>query len=66
MPSCCKVTPPQEGISAVCDASLARVGEHGGTAGDKMPIPHIGWFAHCTDTEGNAFSLWQGDSSAGS
>lgn len=45
------------------DASLAKVREHGGTAEDKMPIPHVGWFARCTDPEGNAFSLFQSDES---
>jgi hypothetical protein len=29
-----------------------------------MPVPGEGWFAGCTDTEGNSFSLWQGDKSA--
>jgi len=48
------------------DAALAKVSEHGGTAGEKTPVPGHGWFAACTDTEGNAFSLWQGDSSVGS
>ena len=48
------------------DASLAKVSEHGGTAGEKTPVPGFGWFAACQDTEGNAFSLWQGDASAGS
>ena len=47
-------------------AALAKVAEHGGTAGEKMPVPGHGWLAACTDTEGNAFSLWQGDSSVGS
>ncbi|HVS85788.1 MAG TPA: VOC family protein [Gaiellaceae bacterium] len=47
------------------DASLAKVGEHGGEAGAKMPVPGFGWLAACKDTEGNAFSLWQSDSSAG-
>ena len=28
-----------------------------------MPIPHVGWFAHCTDTEGNEFSLFESDES---
>ena len=32
-------------------------------AEDKMPIPHVGWFTHCTDTEGNAFSLFHNDES---
>jgi uncharacterized protein len=45
------------------DADLAKVREHGGEAGEKQPIPHVGWFARCKDTEGNAFSLFQGDDS---
>ena len=40
--------------------------EHGGTAGEKTPVPTHGWFAECKDTEGNAFSLWQSDTAAGS
>ena len=47
------------------DASLAKVRELGGTTEDKAPVPGMGWFAACTDTEGNAFSLWQRDSNAG-
>ena len=35
----------------------------GGTADDKMPIPHVGWFARCTDPEGIEFSLFQADES---
>ena len=45
------------------DASLARVGELGGQAAAKQPIPGIGWFATCVDSEGNAFSLFQSDES---
>ena len=45
------------------DASLDKVREHGGEADDKQPIPHVGWFARCKDTEGNAFSLFQSDES---
>jgi hypothetical protein len=45
------------------DASIAKVREHGGKSEDKMAIPHIGWFTHCTDTEGNDFSLFQSDES---
>ena len=48
------------------DAAMAKVQELGGSTEDKMPVPGHGWMAHCHDTEGNAFSLWQGDSSAGS
>jgi uncharacterized protein len=46
------------------DASIAKARELGGTAADKQPVPTHGWFAACTDTEGNAFCLWQGDANA--
>ena len=45
------------------DASVARVRELGGAADEKQPIPGVGWFARCTDTEGNPFSLYQADRS---
>ena len=35
------------------DASIAKARELGGSADDKQPIPTIGWFARCVDTEGN-------------
>ena len=47
------------------DASIGKVRELGGDAADKQPVPTHGWFAACTDSEGNAFFLWQADSSAG-
>jgi predicted enzyme related to lactoylglutathione lyase len=44
------------------DASLADVRKLGGTVSlEKQPIPGVGWFARCRDTEGNDFSLFQGD-----
>jgi uncharacterized protein len=46
------------------EGSIAKVRELGGTAADKQPVPTHGWFASCKDTEGNSFSLWQGDSNA--
>ena len=46
------------------DASIAKVREGGGSADDKMPIPHVGWMTSCMDTEGNSFSLFQSDESA--
>jgi uncharacterized protein len=46
------------------DADIAKVRELGGEAEDKQPIPNIGWFSGCTDSEGNKFSLFQGDDSA--
>ena len=45
------------------EADLAKVRELGGDAGEKQPIPGIGWFARCKDSEGNAFSFFQGDES---
>ena len=45
------------------DAHTARVRELGGKAEDKQPIPSVGWFARCQDTEGNPFSLFQSDES---
>ena len=45
------------------DADLAKVRELGGEADDKQPIPGVGWFARCKDTEGNSFSLFQSDES---
>src|SRR3954454_2102778 len=47
------------------EASLATVQELGGSAEAKPPVPGMGWFAACHDSEGNAFSLWQTDSTAG-
>jgi predicted enzyme related to lactoylglutathione lyase len=45
------------------DADLGKVRELGGDAEEKQPIPHVGWFARCKDTEGNPFSLFQSDDS---
>ncbi len=47
------------------DATMAKVRDLGGQCEDKMPVPSMGWFCMCKDTEGNAFGLWQTDSSAG-
>jgi len=45
-------------------ASTAKVKELGGESSDAMPVPGMGWFAICKDTEGNDFGLWQNDASA--
>jgi uncharacterized protein len=45
------------------DGSVQKVRQAGGEAGDKAPIPGVGWFSHCKDTEGNAFGLFQTDES---
>jgi len=41
-----------------------RVRDLGGEAGKPDPVPGMGWYAHCADTEGNKFGLWQTDPSA--
>lgn len=46
------------------NAGSARVGELGGTAGEPMPVPGMGWFSISKDPEGNEFGLWQRDPSA--
>ena len=45
-------------------AQKARVGELGGTSGEAYPVPGMGWFAVCKDSEGNEFGLWQTDPNA--
>ena len=45
--------------TADIDASVARVRELGGEAGGAQDIPGIGRYAHCSDTEGNDFGLYQ-------
>jgi predicted enzyme related to lactoylglutathione lyase len=46
------------------NAGVSRVKELGGEASDAMPVPGMGWFSTCQDTEGNDFGLWQNDPSA--
>lgn len=46
------------------NVGASRVKELGGEAGDAMPVPGMGWFSACKDTEGNDFGLWQTDPSA--
>jgi uncharacterized protein len=43
------------------EGSIAKVRDAGGKADDKQPIPGVGWFSHCTDTEGNRFGLFLSD-----
>ena len=46
------------------NASAGRVRELGGQCEDPQPVPSMGWFALCKDTDGNDFGLWQTDPSA--
>jgi predicted enzyme related to lactoylglutathione lyase len=52
------------GVESVAD-SLAKVEDLGGKVlVPRSPVPGMGWFAHCQDTEGNVFALWEDDTSA--
>ena len=46
------------------DAAIARVGELGGSGGEKQEIPGVGVYANCTDTEGNPIGLYQNAAAA--
>lgn len=47
------------------DEFVAKAQELGGQViFPKMAVPGMGWFVHCTDTEGNVFALWEDDESA--
>jgi predicted enzyme related to lactoylglutathione lyase len=46
------------------DTALERVVELGGTVTSQGPVPEVGWYGHCVDTEGNQFGLFQSDPSA--
>jgi predicted enzyme related to lactoylglutathione lyase len=45
--------------------SIAKIKAAGGSVlQDKMPIPSMGYFATCTDSEGNAIGLFTNDPKA--
>ena len=47
------------------DASVAAVSKAGGKlVMPKTPIPGVGYFAYCEDTEGNLFGVMQADPKA--
>ena len=46
------------------NSATSRVSELGGNADQAQPVPGMGWFAACKDTEGNEFGLWQNDPNA--
>jgi hypothetical protein len=41
------------------EASIAKVRNAGGQAGDAQEIPNTGRYSVCTDTEGNEFGLYE-------
>jgi len=58
------VTTNTVGVDSV-DASVAAVKKAGGKLiTSKTPIPGVGYFAYCEDTEGNVFGVMQADANA--
>ena len=52
------------GVDSV-DSAVAAVTKAGGKlVMPKTPIPGVGYFAYCEDTEGNMFGVMQADSTA--
>ena len=52
------------GVDSV-DSAVAAVTKAGGKLVlPKTPIPGVGYFAYCEDTEGNTFGVMQADASA--
>ena len=52
------------GVASIDDA-LKKIAASGGTVvRPKGPIPGVGWFATCKDTEGNEFGVMESDKSA--
>jgi predicted enzyme related to lactoylglutathione lyase len=52
------------GVDSV-DSAIAAVLKAGGkTIMPKTPIPTVGYFAYCEDTEGNVFGVMQADPNA--
>ena len=45
-------------------ATARRVEELGGSVLGQGPVEGVGWYARCTDTEGNRFGLFQPDPKA--
>ena len=52
------------GVSSVDEFSKIVVEKGGKVLMPKSPIPRIGWFATCQDTEGNTFGIMEEDRDA--
>jgi uncharacterized protein len=47
---------------ASLDAAVDKVTANGGSlVGEKLPIPGVGYFAYCRDTEGNLFGMMEAE-----
>ncbi len=62
--------PHQQGITSYFDVKSieeysAKVEQLGGKViSPKRPVPGMGYFAVCTDTENNGFGIWETDNTA--
>jgi len=52
------------GVASVDDAVAAVLKAGGKNILPKTPIPTVGYFAYCEDTEGNVFGVMQADPNA--
>jgi predicted enzyme related to lactoylglutathione lyase len=51
-------------VDSIEEAAASIVEAGGKIVQDKTPIPSMGWFATCEDTEGNRFGLFTNDPNA--
>ena len=59
-----KATTNTVGVESVDAAVKAATGAGGKLVMPKTPIPGVGYFAYCEDTEGNLFGVMQADKNA--
>jgi predicted enzyme related to lactoylglutathione lyase len=59
-----KTTTNTVGVESVDAAIKAATDAGGKLVMPKTPIPGVGYFAYCEDTEGNLFGVMQADKSA--
>ena len=52
-------------VDSIEDATASVVAAGGKVIQDKTPVPTMGWFATCEDSEGNKIGLWTDDPNAG-
>lgn len=51
-------------VPSVNDFAVKILAAGGKVVQAKMPIPGVGWFAVCVDTEGNTFGIMESDPNA--
>ncbi len=51
-------------VASIEDAVTKILASGGKVVQGKAPVPGVGWFANCLDTEGNSFGVFVNDPSA--